>query len=129
MRRERVAQGVRRDAVRQARPPTKQVEPITKPANAERPAEVVEEDLDRLVVAASTRAARHEDRPAVLEIGRQGGPRRPADQPDPFLAPLAKDPDLAATQIERGEVGRCELADAEARRVGRLDEGPVTERE
>src|SRR6185436_5214740 len=66
---------------------------------------------------------------AVLEVVGQGAPRRTAEQPDPFLAPLAEDPHLAAAQVEGTEVGCRELADPETGRVGRLDDRPIPKRE
>src|SRR6185503_4986595 len=48
---------------------------------------------------------------------------------DPLLPPLAEDPDLAATEIQRGEVGGGELADPKTGRIGRFDEGSIAERD
>ena len=45
MGRERVAEGVRRDAGRQARPPAQKIEPVAEAADAERRAAMVQEDL------------------------------------------------------------------------------------
>ncbi len=58
MRRERVAEGVRRDADRQARPGAQPIEAVPQAAHAERRAEVVQEDLDRwrVVVRCDARA-------------------------------------------------------------------------
>ena len=128
--RERVAERVRRDAVRQPGPATEQVEAVAQPADAERAAAVVQEDLGR----ASPRRRRaapglDEDGPAVLEVRLERLARRPAEQPDPLLAALAEDADLAAPQLQRAEIRRRQLADPETGRVGRLDERPVAERE
>ena len=127
VRRERVAQGVGRDAVRQARAPAQPVQPVAQAADAERLAVVVEEDLGRR--AASPDRSSQERRPAVLEVGGHRGPGRAPEQPDPLLASLAEDANLTASQVERAEVRLGQLADPQARGVGRLDEGPVAQRQ
>ena len=87
---------------------------------------VVQEDLGRLR-GIGRRAASRMGRP--VEVRAQRVARGAPEQADPLLAALAEDADLASPQIERPELGRGQLADAQAGRVGRLDEGAVAERE
>src|SRR5262249_28384503 len=54
---------------------------------------------------------------------------RPAQQADALLAALAEHADLAASEVDRGEWRRRELADPEARRVGHLDDRTITQRD
>jgi len=119
VRRERVAERVRRDARRETGPAAQQVEPIAQPPDAERRAAVVQEDLGRGRLPSSGTFG--EERPAVLEIAGQGGTCRPAEQSDPLLAPLAEDPDLAAPEVERAEAvstrARSRIASATVRSV------------
>src|SRR5207248_514208 len=102
MRRERMAQGVGRDAGRQPGPPPEQVEPVAKPADANRVPAVVEEDLEGITSddARTVRPPRGEDRPAVVEVAAEGGAGGPAEQPDPLLAALAENANLAAAKVQ-----------------------------
>ena len=127
VRRERVAERMRRDADRQAGPGAQPVEPVAQAADPERFAVVVQEDLGRRRPVAGPALQQH--RPAVVEVVGQRGPGRAPEEPDPLLAALAEDPDLAAPEIERTELGGGQLADPQAGRVGRLDQGPVAQRE
>ena len=68
VRRERVAEGVRRDADRQAGPPPEQVEPVAQAADAERLAAVVQEDL----------ASGSSSWPAAPDAPRRRGRGRPS---------------------------------------------------
>ena len=70
-----------------------------------------------------------ERRPPVLEVRGERCTGRPAEQPDPLLPALAHDPDLAAPELDRTEIGGRELADPETRCVRRLDQRPIAERE
>ena len=74
-------------------------------------------------------AALEQDRPSVLQVVGERGPRRPPEQPDPLLAALAEDPDLAAPEVERPELGGGQLADPQPGGVGGLDERPVAQRQ
>ena len=106
---------------------TEPVEPVAQAADAERAAEVVQEDLDRRRAPSSPRSART-GRPSV-EVGLERVPRGTAEQADPLLAALAHDPDLAAPKVERGQVRRGQLADPQARGIRGLDQRPVPQRE
>ena len=64
-------------------------------------------------------------RDTAASAARAGRP----EQPDPLLATLAEDPDLAAAQVERAEIRGGQLADPQAGGVGGLDERPVAQRE
>ena len=123
MRREGVAQGVGRDALRQTGPPAELVEPVAQPADAERDAAMIEEDLRGVLTAGFGPGEKH--RPAVLEERGEGLPGRLAEQPDSLLAPLAEHPDLAPPQVGRGDRRRRQLADPEPGGVGRLDKRAV----
>src|SRR5262245_50313129 len=125
--RERMAEGVWRDADRETRPLPQQVEPVAQATNAERLAPMVQEDLGRAGVGAAAArrggaSAGSEWGPAVVEVRPQRRPGGSPEQADPLLATLAQHPDLATPQVERAEVGRRQLADAEPGRVGRLDD-------
>ena len=128
---ERVAQRVRRDAVRQAG----RARTAGRAGSAGRGRRADRRGgSGRSRPAASRRVtgrARELERaPAGRPRGRRRAPPcRPAEQPDALLAALADDPDLAAAQVQRAEVGCGELADPQARGVGRLDERPVAQRE
>src|SRR4051794_4932554 len=108
-----MAQGVRGDAGRQPGPPPEQVEPVAQAANADRFPAVVEEDLERVTNhgARSVRPARREDGPAVVQVSAERGTGGPAEQPDPLLAALAQNADLAPAKIQRGQVRSRQLAD------------------
>ncbi len=76
------------------------VEAVAQPTDAERTAEVVEEDLDRWrLLVGKTRSTRT-GRPSVRYASRAclAGT---AEKADPLFAALAHDPDLAAPEIER----------------------------
>ena len=77
-----VAQGVRRDAERQAGPGPEPVEPEAEPTNTERPACLIEEDLGRRIgarVEAAARASRtgRPSRRYSSSARRAGRPSRP----------------------------------------------------
>ena len=78
VRRERVAERVRRDAVRQAGPAAEQVEPVAQAADAERRRRGGSGRSRSGVVARAAWRRREEHRPAVLEVRRERRPRRPA---------------------------------------------------
>ncbi len=122
---ERVAQRMWRNPDREAGETVQAIDAETKAPDADRLASLIEEDLDRIGARAS--AEREEDTPALVEVGGQGPTSWAAKEPDTLLSPLAEDPDLAASEVERGDVGACELADPESGRVGRLDHGAVPE--
>ena len=103
VRRERVAEGVGRDADRQPGPAPQQLQPIAQAADAEGAAAAVEEDHLRLRLP--RRAPAGEDRPAVGEIDVERRPGRPSQQADPLLAALAEDPDLAAAEVQGRQLG------------------------
>ena len=125
VRRERVAQRVRRHPLGQSGRPTQPVQAVPKAADPERRAGVVEEHL----APGGDRGPLGEDRSAMVEVRLQRGDRRSPEEPDPLLAALADDPDLAPPQVERGEVRGGQLTDPQASRVGGLDQGPVTQSE
>jgi hypothetical protein len=108
VRRERVAERMGRDADRETGSRAQAVEPVAQAAHAERPSEVVQEDLDRrgvgVGVGGGCAPALEKHRPAILEIGRQRGARRSAEESDPLFSALAEDPDLPTPQVERGQV-------------------------
>src|SRR5204863_8043222 len=108
-----------RHAERQTGAHAQAIEPVAQPAHAERSATVVEEDLDRRRLV--TVMALQEDLPTVLEIRAQRPPGRPPEEPDALLAALADDPDLAPPHVECAQLGRCQLADTEPRRIRRPD--------
>ena len=117
--------------------------PSGSPARCAEPVEAVAQAADaerrrrdgsgrsRSAPAASRRSRAVRAAPAGRRRGRPSSARagRTAEQADPLLAALAEDPDLAAPEIERAEIGRGELADPQAGRIGRLDERPVPQRE
>src|SRR6478609_9006833 len=117
-----MAQRVGRDADREPGTDAQPVEAVAQAAHPERTAEMVQEDLGRRRLRGG--AALEQDRPAVLEIVLEGLARWTSEQPDPFLASLAEDPDLTTPQVESAERRAGELADAQARGISGLDEGP-----
>jgi hypothetical protein len=88
---------------------------------------VVQEDLDGR--HRTRRRAVKQDRPAVGQVVGERSPRGSSEQADPFLAALAHDTDLATSQVERSEIGRGQLADAQARGVRGLDDRAIAQRE
>ena len=78
--------------------------------------------------ASSGRRRASSGRPSARYVSiasRAGRPSRPIRS----FRPLPSHPQLPASQLERAQVGRGELADPETRGVGGLDERPVAERE
>ena len=105
-----------------------QVEPVAQPADAERLAAVVQEQLGRRRgIGRGAASAREQLRATVFEVGGDRGTSRPSEQPDPLLAALAVDPQLAAAQVEQADLRSGQLADPEPRGIGGLDERPVAE--
>ena len=90
---------MRRDPHRQARALAQTIQPVAKTADPERVTGPVEEDLRRRGHTAAG-SAFEQYGPAVLEVGAEGRARRTTQQPDPLLAALAQDTELAAAEIE-----------------------------
>jgi hypothetical protein len=130
VRRERVAERVRRDADGQARPLAEEIEAVPKPTDPERLSPMVQEDLDRIDnIRAVPGAATEQGGASILEVSGERGSGGPAEEADPLLSPLAEDAQLAAAEVEGAEVGSGELADPETGRVCGLDDRPVADRE
>src|SRR4051812_28970822 len=87
---------------------------------------MIQEDRRRWLLV---RSALRQDGPAVGEVGLERVSGGTSEKSDPLLAALAHDPDLAAPEIDGAEVGRSQLADAEARRIRCLDDRSVTQRQ
>ena len=104
---EAVAQRVRRHPDGQAGPPPQALEAEAQAARAERGPEMVQEQLRRLGVdprrlaAESARRSRRTGRPSARYSTSAARAGR-AQEPDPLLATLAHDPQLAAAQVEVG---------------------------
>ena len=103
------------------------IQPIAQSTHPERRAGAVQEHLGRRGLIGSPAVQQHG--PPVLQVVGQCRLGRPAEEPDSLLATLAEDPDLAAPQVERSECGCRELADAQPRRICRLDQCPIPQRE
>ncbi len=65
----------------------------------------------------------------MVEVCLQRMYRRPTEQPDPLLAPLADHPDLAASQVQAPEIRGGQLADAQPRGVRGLHERAIAQGE
>ena len=77
------------------------------------------------VVAAVAGAA--STRPAGVEVGVERVAGRRAEHAHALLAALAQHADLAVADVDVGHACTGDLADAQAGRVGALDDGPVTQ--
>ena len=129
VRRERMAERVRRDPDRQSGPHA-QTDRGGSAGRAHRAGGRGGSGRSRpagLVGAAPRRSSRT-GRPSS-RYSASACSRRTPEQADPLLAPLAQDPDLAAPEVERTERRRCELADAQAGGVGGLDQRAVAQGE
>ena len=51
--------------------------------------------------------------------------RRASQQADALLPTFAQDAKLTVTEVDIGDTGASDLADAQARRLGALADGPV----
>ena len=85
-----------------ALPARQAVEAVAQAAHAERAAEVVQEDSTGGGSSPGSPTL-EQDRPAVREVVGERLASRPSQQPDPLLAALAQDPDLATPEVEGSE--------------------------
>src|SRR2546423_4823380 len=131
MSRERVAQRMGRYALGEAGGTAEPVELEAQPADAQRLAAVVEENLAwrRGRGFGGGRIARQQERPTLVEPRVQSRDGGATKESDALLAALADDAQLAVAQVERSQVPRGQLADPEPGGVGNLDDRAVPKRE
>jgi len=121
--REGVSEGMGRDSVGQAGTPDQPVDPLAHASHAQSVAVGIEEQGTVI----GRRGSLSEPWPPGLQPLRERIQRRGAEEAQPLRASLAEHPDLASSQVQVPDIGTGQFGDPEARPVGCLDDGPVTQ--